>query len=167
MEGSSRARGRGRDAATLLGVTGLLVTLVFNTLAVRQGTKQSVEARETAQIGLIAQLNSNATDTERALGETPAPQRQCDRFVPLKASDDAAVRAVLDYYEYISWLFNHGRLTVASSREFFGGRMIAGWRLARHYLGSDQLAGLYPELTAFVRETPRRQLPPNVCAAAS
>lgn len=166
MTDAGTSRARRREAATVLGVIGLLVTLAFNTLAVRQGAEQSKEARETAQIDLLTQLNANASETERVLGETPAPQRQCEPFEPLAASTDAVVRAALDYYEYLSWLFNRGRLTVASSREFFSGRMIAGWRMARHYLGSEQLGDLYPELTRFVKQTPMAQRPLNPCSAS-
>lgn len=166
MADTGTSRARRREAATVLGVIGLLVTLVFSTLAARQGAEQSKESRETAQISLLTQLNANASETERALGETPAPQRQCEPFEPLSASTDAVVRVALDYYEYLSWLFNRGRLTVASSREFFAGRMIAGWRMARHYLGGDQLADLYPELTRFVKQTPQAQRPLNPCSVS-
>jgi hypothetical protein len=56
-----------RQAATLLGAIGLFVTLLFNTLAVRQSAQQDHQARETAQISLLTQLNSNASDSERAI----------------------------------------------------------------------------------------------------
>jgi hypothetical protein len=164
--GPSLTRERGpwwREAATLLGVLGLLITLIFNTLAVRQGTKQTKETRETAQISLLTQLNSYATNSERGMNDTPAPQNQCNPFVPLSPPDEAAVRAALDYYEYLAWLFNHRRLTVTNSRPFFGSRMIVGWRLARHYLGQDRLSHVYPELTRFVHDTPRGDRPPSVC----
>ena len=157
MSGERRQSGRSpwwREAATLLGVVGLFVTFVFNTLAVRQSAEQDTEARETAQIELLTQLNTNASDSERAINETPAPDRRCDdRPAPLTLPDEAALRAALDYYQYLAWLFNHGRLTVTDSRDFFGERMIDGWRLGRLFFG-DEMAIRYGELDRFVRATP-------------
>jgi hypothetical protein len=152
-----------RQAATLLGVVGLLVTLVFNTLAVRKSAQQNREARETAQISLLTQLNSNASDSERAINETQAPDGICEVAVQLARGDNAAVHEALDYYDYLSWLFNHDRLTVTGSREFFGARMIDGWRLGRHYLGEIEMRGRYEELERFVRATPRSQRSESPC----
>lgn len=142
-----------REAATLLGVIGLFVTLVFNTLAVRQSAEQDHQARETAQIGLLTDLNAKASDSEREINETRAPEGLCDASpTPLDAADEAALRAALDYYQHLAWLFNHGRLTVTGSRDFFAGRMIDGWRLGRHYLGQDELRIRYRELDRFARD---------------
>jgi hypothetical protein len=152
-----------RHAATLLGVLGLLVTLVFNTLAVRQSAQQDNEARETAQIGLLTQLNSNASESEAAINRTPAPATLCEPAAPLDPPDDAAVHAALDYYEYLAWLFNHGRLTVSDSRAFFRGRMTDGWRLGRHFFGHDELRVRYRELERFVRTTPARERGEPAC----
>jgi hypothetical protein len=69
-----------RQAATLLGVTGLFVTLVFNTLAVRQSAQQDNEARETAQISLLTQLNSNTSDGEHAISASSAPESSAIRL---------------------------------------------------------------------------------------
>jgi hypothetical protein len=144
-----------RQAATLLGVIGLFVTLVFNTLAVRQSAQQDNEARETAQISLLTQLNSNASDSERPINESGVPDRLCGPVAPMDRRDSASLHEALDYYEYLSWLFNHGRLTVTGARDYFGERMIDGWRLGRHFLGRDELRLRYGQLERFVRETPR------------
>jgi hypothetical protein len=152
-----------RQAATLLGAIGLFVTLLFNTLAVRQSAQQDHQARETAQISLLTQLNSNASDSERAINETTAIDKLCDPVAPLDAAENALLHAALDYYEYLSWLFNHGCLTVAGSREFFGRRMIDGWRLGRHFLGQDEVRLRYRQLDRFVRDTPRAQLGDDGC----
>ena len=140
------------QAATLLGVIGLLVTLVFNTLAVRQSAQRDREARETAQISLLTQLNSDASDSDSAINKTTVPDARCDTIAPLDGPGGVALHAALDYYEYLSWLFNHGRLTVGDSRAFFGKRMIDGWRLGHHFLGQDVLRVRYRQLERFVRE---------------
>jgi hypothetical protein len=154
-----------RQAASLLGVIGLFVTLVFNTLAVRQSAQQEREARETAQISLLTQLNSNASDSERAINASSAPDKRCVPAASLGTRDNASLHAALDYYEYLSWLFNRGRLTVPGARDFFGVRMIDGWRLGRHFLGHDELRLTYRQLDRFVRDTPRDKMGPDACAA--
>lgn len=144
-----------RQAATLVAVGGLATTLAFNTLAVRSSAEQNHQSRETAQISLLTQLNSNASDSERAINETPAADRICDQPPePLDGTANAALHEGLDYYEYLAWLFNHDRLTVTDSRGFFGMRMIDGWRLGRHLFGQDEMRDRYKELERFVRETP-------------
>jgi hypothetical protein len=153
-----------RQAATLLGVTGLFVTLLFNTLAVRQSAQQDNQARETAQISLLTQLNSNASDSEHAMNESSAPEKLCDPAAPpLGTHDSASLHEALDYYEYLSWLFNDGRLTVTGSRDFFGRRMIDGWRMGGHFLGHDELRLRYRELDRFVRDTPRDKIGSDTC----
>jgi hypothetical protein len=152
-----------RQAATLVGVCGLAATLVFNTLAVRSSAKQDHQSRETGQIGLLTQLNSNASDSERAINETHAVDRLCVQPpAPLDEKASAALHEGLDYYEYLSWLFNHGRLTVAGSRDFFGVRMIDGWRVGRHFFG-EEVPARYKELDRFVRETPLAKRGENPC----
>ena len=151
------------QAATLLGVIGLLVTLVFNTLAVRQSAQQDNEARETAQISLLTQLNADASASESAINQTSVPDARCETIAPLDRRGDVALRAALDYYEYLSWLFNHGRLTVRDSRAFFGKRMIDGWRLGRHFLGQDEIRIRYRQLERFVADTPRGERGDDVC----
>lgn len=146
-----------REAATLLGVVGLFLTLLFNTLAVRQSARQDVEGRETAQIGLLTQLNSNASDAERAINDTQAPDDLCEPSAPPDEESASALLAGLDYYEYLSWLFNRERLTVKDSRDFFAERMTDGWRMARHFYGGDVVRDRYGELERFVRDTPRGQ----------
>lgn len=144
-----------RSAATLLGVVGLLVTLLFNTLAVRESARQNVTARETSQISLLTQLNSNASDSERAINATGAPDKLCGPPAPPDDRTDAALLAGLDYYEYLAWLFNHDRMTVTGSRVFFAPRLIEGWRLGQHFYGGDLVRDRYGELERFVRATPR------------
>ena len=153
-----------RQVATLVGVAGLAATLVFNTLAVRTSAQQNRQSRETAQIGLLTTLNSNASDSERAINQTHAVDDLCDDTPPpLDDTADAALRAGLDYYEYLSWLFNHDRLTVTDSRAFFGMRMIDGWRLGRHFFGADEMRLRYKELNRFVRATPRAKRGDDPC----
>jgi hypothetical protein len=153
-----------RQAATLLGVIGLFVTLVFNTLAVHQSAQQDQEARQTAQISLLTQLNSNASDSERAINASSALDKRCDPAAPqLGVGEDASLHEALDYYEYLSWLFNHDRLTVTDARDYFAGRMIDGWRLGRHFLGNDELRLRYRQLDLFVRDTPHDKIGSYTC----
>jgi hypothetical protein len=161
--GDSRRSPWWSQAATLLGVIGLLVTLVFNTLAVSQSAKQDREGRATAQISLLTQLNSNASDSESAINETSVPDQRCQRGAAPSKRGTVALNAALDYYEYLSWLFNHGRLTVGDSRAFFAERMVVGWRLGRHLLGHDVMRIQYPQLERFVRDTPPHQRGSSPC----
>jgi hypothetical protein len=118
-----------REAATALGVLGLFVTLLFNTFGVWQGTRQQQQSRETEQINLLTELNAKATETEAAINATRAPLYLCapNRSALVAKNTDSALRAALDYYEYLAWLFNRDRLTVEDSRTFFSNRMNEGW----------------------------------------
>jgi hypothetical protein len=152
-----------RKGATLVGVVGLLITLLFNTLGVRDGAKQTKESRETQQIGLLTQLDNSATNAEETINSTSATEA-CDGGSDqgeLKVADDAKLLASVRYYEYLAWLFNHKRLTVDKSRDYFGVRMINGWRLALRWHGRAELKDESPELTRFVDETKPGKMPPD------
>jgi hypothetical protein len=147
----------------MISIIGLFVTLVFSTFGACQGLRQQKKASETERIGLLTQLNSNATDTERAINATTATEHECDPHPHLKdrTREEPALYAALDYYEYLAWLFNHQRLNVEDSRRFFSPRMIDGWRLARRYLGGDEVRHEYVELEKFVGDSTKRS--PDPC----
>jgi hypothetical protein len=151
---------------TLLGVLGLLITLIFNAIGVWKGAQQDEQRRETEQIGLVTQLQSSAIDTERAVvAGGAAGDAQCAGGLEgsLDAEDAADLRATLGYYENLAWLFNDGRLTVKGSRRFFSVRMIDGLRLAWRYLGKQDVSDTFPELTEFARRTPAADRRKNIC----
>jgi hypothetical protein len=155
-----------RQIATWLTVLGLFVTLFFNTLAVRQGAQQAKEGRESEQIGLLTTLNDRATAAEDRLNAFKLPQRQCRAHLQGTLAgrlSGAALLAAMDGYEYLAWLFNHGRLE-KSARDLIGHRMIAGWRLANRFLPSDTLRATYPQLWTFYDKTPPKARGVDACA---
>lgn len=136
-----------------LGVLGLIVGLFWNTLGVYQGNRDAKTASESQQISLLTQLNGAATQTEKEINATDLVDRQCEPPEDIrgtaKPAQDAILRSSLSYYEYLAWLFNHDRLKVDDARQFFGHRMISGWRLGKGFLGLADMKETFPELTRF------------------
>ena len=151
---------------SLIAVVGLLVTLVFNTMGVWQGVEADKQARDTEQVRLMTQLNTQAIDTERAINATDAPDNRCKpyRIDTLKDNEQAAVFAAFDFYEYLAWLFNTDRLTIASAREYWAPNMIDAYSLGTTYFARADIEERFPELTRFRRRTERSLWPPDPCA---
>lgn len=151
---ASTGRGRRVKIATVLTVAGLFATLVFNTLGVWRSAQQEEEGRITQQISLLTTLNASATDAEKAINDTEldpcGPQEGDDARENQAASDELI--AALDYYDYLAWHFNEGRLTVKGSRKYFGDRMIDGWRVANLHIPGE-IDARYAQLRRFVAET--------------
>ncbi len=155
------------ETATLLSIFGLVVASGFNTISVIQSTRHEEQARDTAQTGLLTQLNAARTAAETAINASGAPQRQCRHGkLKLDAKSDAALREGLAYYNYLAWLFNSGDLTIPGARRFFAESMIGIWQVAERYLLDDQVVDQFPELDRFVVESERQGTHPyDFCGA--
>jgi len=146
-----------RDAPTVVAVVGLFVALVFNTVGVWQGNLEQRQARESEQIRPLTELNAYATETERAINATDAPDDRClpHRTDSLPAGQAAQLFAALDYYEFLAWLFNRNRLTIGSAREYWAPNMVEAYRLGNVFFARGEIDSRYPELRHFrVRAEP-------------
>ena len=154
-----------RNVATLVAALALLATLVFNTLGVWQGTREQRETRENEQVQLLTQLNAFATETERSINATDAPDNRCKPFRvdTLPDAQEAKLFAALDYYEYLAWLFNRGRLTIRTAREYWAPNMIDAYRLGQVYFPQVAIEERYPELKRFRHQTDRALFPTDPC----
>jgi hypothetical protein len=145
-----------RESATILGLIGLLVTMVFNTVGVCQQVDQADRARQEAiqtridtQIGLLTQLNALSAEAER---EVVAVRVDFDRCrIDWKASPKqrAAVARALRYYDYLAWLFNRRQVALASAREYAREGMLDMYQLAKDAFGFRGAKTPYPELRRF------------------
>lgn len=149
---------------TLVAVVGLLVTLVFNTIGVWRDVESGQDARDTAQIALMTQLIAQSTEAELAIDATDAPEARC--MTPshgrLDTKEEAVLLRGLSYYEYVAFLLNHERLTIAGSRRYFGPRMIDA-QFTGERLMSEDVREVYPELTKFRATAPASLMPPPFC----
>ncbi|HEX6390587.1 MAG TPA: hypothetical protein VFZ89_14105, partial [Solirubrobacteraceae bacterium] len=121
-----------RETATLLGLAGLLVTLVFSTLAARQSARDDKQQREAVQVGLITDLNARAIEAERSINDSRIPDATCEHGT-LGRHDDATLRAALSDYDYLAWLFNTGTVKIAKARQLMTARLVDGWHIARSF----------------------------------
>jgi hypothetical protein len=164
-----------RDVATVLGVLGLLITLIFNTLGVweqlaqsRRDAKQAAETRRHTQIGVLTQLASEARTSERVITSSRLPDLRCDsnyRVSDLTPADYAALDDALGVYDYMAWLFNARHLTQRSARQLWAPRIIDAAELGGKLLSPRDVKLNWPELWRFQSEAPREFRPPNRCAS--
>jgi hypothetical protein len=154
-----------REAPTLVAVVGLFVALVFNTVGVWQSNIEQKQVRESEQIRLLTELNAYATETERAINATDAPDERClpRRTDTLPDNQAARLFAALDYYEFLAWLFNHRRLTIDSAREYWAPNMIDAYRLGHVFYARGVIDSRYPELRHFRVRTEPALLPGDPC----
>jgi hypothetical protein len=162
--GDKRGRHWWREIGTLVAVTGLLITLVFNTIGVWRDVESGQDARDTAQISLMTQLIAQSTEAEAAIDATDAPEARCQTpsHGLLDPKEEAVLLRGLSYYEYVAFLLNHERLTIDGSRQYFGPRMIDA-QFTGERLMSEDVRVVYPELTRFRERAPRSLMPPEFC----
>jgi len=165
VEGAGKGRGKSwREGVTLFGVLGLLVTLFFQTLGVWEGAGDDRASREAQQVGLLTSLNSSATSAESDINDTVDLDKVCDENPGVTDDESRALNAAIEYYEYLAWLFNSGRLDIEGARSYFAPRMIDGWKIARAFYPDPVFAKAHAELATFVRETKdEKDQPPKRC----
>jgi hypothetical protein len=151
-----------RDVA----VTGLLVTLIFNTVGVWLQVEQSQETKEATQLGLLTQLNVTAKSSEAQINATDIPDRRCkrDQIGQLKDAQEAALVEALDFYDYLAWLFSREHVTLQGADEYLAPRMIDAFAVGRAFMPPKQLGRDFAYLKAFGDRVPAAWHPPDPCA---
>jgi hypothetical protein len=153
-----------RDVATVVGILGLLITLAFNTLGVREQAKQARQTRTDTQIGLLTQLNDLVDASDRAINGTRAPTYRCKPWAhTLTRSERAAVLAATQYYDYLAWLFNQGHISMPSARAYWSRSMLDAYELAAAYNDPGWINQRFHELWTF-RNGADERFRPKPCA---
>ena len=140
----ARRRKHAIRGGTALTVIGLAITLVFNTMGVRDTANQQKRTREAAQLSLFTQLDQELDSSVSAL-----------RSVTLSAHPTQRQQAVLDRayddMNYLAWLFNNGYLTLPGTKELVFDRLCRAYRSAVFLGDSSSLR----EVKETVRSAPR------------
>jgi hypothetical protein len=123
-ERRARRKRHAIGAGTVLTAIGLAITLVFNTLGVRDSARQQKRTREATQLQLFTQLDQELNSsmavltTNKSLDLHPSPQRQ------------AQLNRAYDDLNYMAWLFNHGYLTLPGTQELVLNRLRCVYKAA-------------------------------------
>ena len=111
---------------TVLTVLGLGITLVFNTLGVRDTAKQQTATKRATQLALFTQLDQELNGSVRALEGLSVSGR-------LTPHQRNALHQAYDNLDYMAWLFNHDYLTLAGSKQLVFSRLCEGYRNAIYF----------------------------------
>jgi hypothetical protein len=178
VAGERKPRPWWADIATILAVAGLLVTMIFNTLAVRDGARQSefqageaaTSARQArlarldAQVGMLTSVSAFLQQTAARVSETRAPEKLCHPELRLSKREVEALFTQVESYDYLAWLFNQRTWTMKSAEAYWAPDMLQAFNMAARERDSDALRKRFPELTRFLSATPEDLLPPQpVC----
>ncbi len=109
-------------AGTVLTILGLGITLVFNTLGVRDTAKQQTETKRATQLALFTQLDQELDASVRAIDGLSV------RAGHLTTHQSGVLQHAFDDLNYMAWLFNHDYLTLAGSKALVFSRLCVGYR---------------------------------------
>jgi hypothetical protein len=153
-----------RDVATIVAVTGLLVTLIFNTIGVWRAERETSKARVATEVNLLTQVGEGANRASQALVASGANDQRCKRAVGLSLSDpqQSQLFSALTYYDYLAWLFNDGHVTLQSAKAYWGPDIVDVYDLGRKFVGTE-VDALFRNLSRFARAAPEEFRPGDVC----
>jgi hypothetical protein len=159
LDSPGNGRGGWLNVATLLALGTLVVTMVFNTLGVRQGVdqtrQQAQQARETAlhtEIGMLTSLSAYLQQVDVALTLTGAEEHLHNPKVSLTQREASKVLAQLQSYDYLAWLFNQKEVwKLSSATLYWKPRMLHALDIANSVYSPPAVARHFPELVHFAR----------------
>jgi hypothetical protein len=169
-----------RDVATLVGVLGLLITLIFNTVGVwgqlRQAEQDAEQAKIDAeraeesrlytQIGVLTQLATEARSSQRVIDRSRLPELRCTpgyNGSDMKRPEEAALREGLGVYDFMAWLFNSGYTPSEDVLQVWAPRMIDAARMGEVLTSRQELKTDFPQLAGFYAGADRDLFPPDPC----
>lgn len=162
-ESGPRGRPWWRDVSTTVGIAGLLLALIFNTIGVWRAEREARKSRIAAEVSLLTQVGEGANRAAQSLVESGANDKRCLKAagLALNDSEEARLSDALNYYDYLAWLFNHDQITLESAKRYWGPDMLDVYDLGRKFTG-PHVDVLYTELARFERasDLPR---PPDGC----
>ena len=119
----ARHRRHAIGAGTVLTILGLGITLVFNTLGVRDTAHQETETKRATQLSLFTQLDQELNGSVRSLESVHVGANG-----HLTPSQRTVLNRGYDDLNYMAWLFNHDYLTLAGSKALVFSRLCVGYR---------------------------------------
>ena len=149
--------------STTLALLGLLITLVFNAIGVRQQVEQAKlanlqasETRRAAELEVLTQLNAAAAASDAAVNATDAWDNICDKFTiqSLSDEDEARIIAALDQYDYLAFLLNGGFITMRDAGTYWRRDMVEVYELAKAFIDPGWLQGHHEHLRRFYERAP-------------
>jgi hypothetical protein len=151
----------------VLGVAGLLVTLVFNTIGVWRAEEQARRSRIATEVNLLTQVGDGANQAAQAVVASGANDKRCDAAAGLSLSDaqEAKLLSALTYYDYMAWLFNDEHVTLPSAKRYWGRDMWDAYDLGRTFKG-EEIDAAFQDLSRFVHAAPEELKPPDYCQTA-
>jgi hypothetical protein len=175
LETQDQRRRWWRDVATLAALGGLLLALIFNTISVRQGTKQASlqaeqarqqaeEARRTrlhTQIGMLTSLSAYLQATDLALARTPIERYACDPTVRISKADRLTVLAQVQSYDYLAWLFNQRLWELDAAETYWRRSMLKALEFAEAVYEPPGVTRQFAELRRFREALPG--IPKSIC----
>lgn len=178
--GDGASAGRTRpwwaEVATLVAIGGLLVTLVFNTLAVRQSAQQAELqadeaaraaeqarlARLDAQVGMLTSVSSFLHETDASVAQTHAEDQLCRPELRLSPKARAELLTQIASYDYLAWLFNRGTWTMEAAKSYWGPNMVQAFDVGTGEYDHEYMRRAFPELFKFrVRQGNRLAAEPD------
>lgn len=155
-----------KQTAIVVAVSSLLVTLIFNTIGVWRQVTEANDTRDAAQVSLLTQLDSLVSQAELELTEIGTVKKRCDPYAVYSLRDtdeDARLFAAMHYYDYLSWLLNHERVTLAAARDYWGPGMLDAYRLGTTFHPDKEINEKFPELDQFRQAAETELWPPDPC----
>lgn len=155
-----------RDAATSIGVIGLLVTLVFNTVGVWRGEEQAEQARIAAEVSLLTQLGVALSEADQAVisvADGRLIEARCDPFRVQGGTAIGTLWRALAYYDFLAWLFNRDHVTTEGAYEYWAPSLVDAYHLVTGFRPKEEIDKNFAELAYFRRTTPRKLWPDTTC----
>jgi hypothetical protein len=151
--------------ASIVAVSGLLVTLIFNTVGVWRAKEEAEGSRIATEVGLLTQVGAGMNRAEASLVEIGANDKSCKAVPPiLKDPEEGALHSALSYYDYLAWLFNDEQVTLRSAKRYWGRNITEAYELAKALRGSrEEVDQSYRELAKYARAASKEAKPRDLC----
>jgi hypothetical protein len=162
---SSRTGQWWRDVATLIALAGLIVTMVFNTVGVRDTARQAklqadaaLNTRLDAEAGLLTSMSSYLQENDLQLARPEIEQARCDPLDhPLSSREQLRVLATLSGFDYLAWLFNQNRWKLETAAGYWAPRMVYADDVAKNAFQYEEIEQRYVELNRFRSRFPHAE----------
>jgi hypothetical protein len=146
---------RKRDTAqvsTMIALAGLIAGLWWNARQITEQTRQANEGRVAADVTLLTTLNQAFAQVNADLALTHVAQWHCDPDHgqrSLSRREEATLFSALNYYDYLAWLINHGRIAYDPGRTYMRAEMLQAMRYGEWFFAWEEISASFPELSLY------------------